>query len=113
VNSLSITAIQEKLNANLDRYPPPLSPEPKRRTEMWGRSSVLEIPHNPKYTGFMVWNRRGRRLVTNLEGQEADSEIAVDIRARLEELGTVRAKKQRALEAAEKERAQVPDPRVG
>jgi hypothetical protein len=54
---------------------------------MGGRSSVLEILHNPKYTGFMVWNRRRRRLVTNLEGQESDSEIAVDIRARLESLG--------------------------
>ena len=48
--------------------------------------------------------------VTNLEAQEPDSEIADDIRARLEELGTLRAKKQRALETAEKEMEQVPDP---
>src|SRR5918994_5760215 len=54
--------------------------------------------------------KRIRRLVTNLEAQEPDSEIADDIRSRLEELGTLRAKKQRALEAAEKETAQVPDP---
>jgi site-specific DNA recombinase len=275
-NGLTITAILEKLNADLDRYPPPVSPDPKRRTGVWGRSSVWEILHNPKYTGFMVWNRRQRkrggrlnppkewvwseepahealvsreifdkanltaikrdnvtkaaeghedyrkhtyvlrsflrcglcglrmhgnvrrgrngayytcelnrrqsslvpedhpravylredkagekvveflttrvfgpdrvealraslaeigseadnvhaelerlrsdldgikkrirRLVTNLEAEEPSSEIAEDIRSRLEELGTLRAKKQRTLEAAEKEMAQVPDP---
>jgi hypothetical protein len=54
--------------------------------------------------------KRIRRLVTNLEAQEPNSEIAEDIRSRLEELGTLSAKKQRALEAAEKEMAQVPDP---
>ena len=54
--------------------------------------------------------KRIRRLVTNLEAQEPSSEIADDIRSRLEELGTLRAKKQRALETAEKEMAQVPDP---
>ena len=43
--------------------------------------------------------------MTNLETQEPSSEIAGDIRSRLEELGTLRAKKQRALEAAEKEMA--------
>ncbi len=48
--------------------------------------------------------------MTNLEVQEPDSDAADDIRARLEELGALRAKKQRALEDAEKERAQVPDP---
>jgi hypothetical protein len=48
--------------------------------------------------------KRIRRLVTNLEAQEPSSEIADDIRSRLEELGTLRAKKQQALEAAEKER---------
>ena len=54
--------------------------------------------------------KRIRRLVTNLEAQEPDSEIAEDIRARLEELAAIRGKKQRALEAAEKEMAHVPDP---
>ena len=61
VTGLSITAILEKLNADLDSYPPPQSPDPKRRTGMWGRSSVWEILHNPKYTGLMVWNRRQRQ----------------------------------------------------
>ena len=47
VNGLSITAILEKLNEDLDSYPPPQSPDPKRRTGMWGRSSVWEILHTP------------------------------------------------------------------
>ena len=48
--------------------------------------------------------------MTNLEAQEPDSEIAEDLRARLEELTRLRSKKQRAQEAAEKEMAHVPDP---
>jgi site-specific DNA recombinase len=28
---------------------------------MWGRSSVWEVLHNPKHTGFQVWNRRQRK----------------------------------------------------
>jgi hypothetical protein len=54
--------------------------------------------------------RRIPRLVTNLETEEPDSEIADDIRARPDELGALRAKKQQALEAAGKEIEQVPDP---
>lgn len=54
--------------------------------------------------------KRIRRLVTNLEVEEPSSEITDDTRSRLEELGTLRAKKQQALEAAEKVMAQVPDP---
>jgi DNA invertase Pin-like site-specific DNA recombinase len=70
-NGLSITAILEKLNADLDSYPPPQSPDPKRRTGMWGRSSVWEILHNPKYTGFMVWNRRQRKRGGKINPPEA------------------------------------------
>ena len=61
VNGLTITAIERKLNSDLERYPPPQSPDPKRRTGLWGRSSVWEILHNPKYTGYQVWNRRQRK----------------------------------------------------
>jgi hypothetical protein len=49
-------------------------------------------------------------LRTNLEAEEPDSEIANDIRARLQELAAVRPKKQQALEAADREIAQVSDP---
>jgi hypothetical protein len=42
--------------------------------------------------------KRIRRMVTNLEAQEPSSEIADDIRFRLEELGTLRAKKLQRLD---------------
>jgi site-specific DNA recombinase len=58
---LTLKKIQDKLNSDLDRYPPPESPDPARRTGKWGRSSVWEILHNPKYTGYQVWNRRQRK----------------------------------------------------
>jgi site-specific DNA recombinase len=61
VKGLTITELERKLNCDLERYPPPQSPDPKRRTGMWGRSSVWEILHNPKYTGYQVWNRRQRK----------------------------------------------------
>ncbi len=35
--------------------------DPRRRRDAWGRSSVREILVNPKYTGYMVWNRRGTK----------------------------------------------------
>ncbi len=46
---------------------------------------------------------RIKRLVTNLEAEEPGSEIAADIRARMDELARLRSKKQAQLEAAEKE----------
>lgn len=55
--------------------------------------------------------KRIRRLVTNLEAQEPSSEIADDIRSRLEELGAIRSRKQRALETAERELRHAPDPK--
>ena len=61
VSGLTITELERKLNSDLDRYPPPQSPDPKRRTGRWGRSSVWEVLHNPKYTGYQVWNRRQRK----------------------------------------------------
>lgn len=51
-NRLTITAILEKLNGNLDAYPPPLSLDPKRRTGMWGRSSRLGNPAQPEVFGL-------------------------------------------------------------
>ena len=47
--------------------------------------------------------KRIRRRLTNLEAEEPSSEIADDIRTGLEEFGALRAKKQRALEAAERD----------
>ncbi|MGH2705780.1 MAG: recombinase family protein [Actinomycetota bacterium] len=61
VERLGYAAIATRLNADLNRYPPPASPDPARRRECWGRSSVYEILKNPKYTGYMVWNRRATK----------------------------------------------------
>jgi site-specific DNA recombinase len=58
---MSLGDLQSKLNADLERFPPPESPDPRRRTGRWGRSSVWEILRNPKYTGYQVWNRRARK----------------------------------------------------
>jgi hypothetical protein len=44
-----------------DRYPPPVSPDPARSRDCWGYSAVPEILRNPKYTGYMVWNRRASK----------------------------------------------------
>jgi site-specific DNA recombinase len=37
---MSLGDLQSKLNADLERFPPPESPDPRRRTGRWGRSSV-------------------------------------------------------------------------
>lgn len=71
VRGLSISEIREKLNADLDRYPPPESPDPRRRTGQWGRSSVWEILRNPKYTGYQVWNRKARKRGGKINPPEA------------------------------------------
>lgn len=61
VHGQALREIQAKLNEDLERYPPPESPDPARRTGRWGHSSVWEILHNPKFTGYQVWNRRQRK----------------------------------------------------
>jgi len=58
---MSLGDLQSKLNADLERFPPPESPDPRRRTGRWGRSSVWEILRNPKFTRYQVWNRRARK----------------------------------------------------
>ena len=55
---LGYGAIADRLNADPDRYPVPVSRDTARQREAWGRSSVREVLTNPKYTGYMVWNRR-------------------------------------------------------
>jgi site-specific DNA recombinase len=57
---LSYQAIADRLNTDLDRYPPP-EPIPgkgRRRIGAWTYGSVREVLDNPKHTGYMVWNRR-------------------------------------------------------
>jgi hypothetical protein len=41
--------------------PTPLPPDPARAVGTWSGSSVHDILHNPKYTGYQVWNRRATK----------------------------------------------------
>jgi site-specific DNA recombinase len=59
---LGYDAIAERLNLDLDRYPPPTPVGGAHRARRaWGKSSVYEILKNPKYTGYQVFNRRASR----------------------------------------------------
>jgi DNA invertase Pin-like site-specific DNA recombinase len=58
---LSYRAIAERLNTDLDRYPPPQPVDPERAVGRWTGSAVREVLFNPKYTGHMVWNRRSTK----------------------------------------------------
>ncbi|WP_372503900.1 recombinase family protein [Actinomadura rupiterrae] len=53
--------IADRLDQDPDRFPPPVPTRPERRVGRWTRSAVREILHNPKYTGYMVWNRRATK----------------------------------------------------
>jgi site-specific DNA recombinase len=53
--------IAERLNADLDRYPPPEPTRTHMAVGYWTRESVRDILTNPKYTGHMVWNRTTKR----------------------------------------------------
>jgi site-specific DNA recombinase len=35
--------------------------DPQRRSPTWKRSTIWAILHNPKYTGYQVWNRRASK----------------------------------------------------
>ncbi|MBT8227520.1 MAG: recombinase family protein [Dactylosporangium sp.] len=58
---LAYRAIAERLNADLDRYPPPQPVDSERAVGRWTGSAIREILINPKYTGHMVWNRRSTK----------------------------------------------------
>jgi site-specific DNA recombinase len=58
---LGYKAIAERLNADIEKCPPPVPVDPARAVGKWTQSSVYEILHNPKYTGYMVWNRRASK----------------------------------------------------
>jgi site-specific DNA recombinase len=63
VRHLGLGEICDKLNRDLDRYPPPKC---NRKDEMplrqtWSRSQIRSMLRNPKYTGYNVWNRHDKR----------------------------------------------------
>ncbi len=58
---IAYKVIADRLNTDLDRYPPPVPNGVGRARGCWTTSSVREILINPKYTGHMVWNRRSTK----------------------------------------------------
>ncbi|HZN74158.1 MAG TPA: recombinase family protein, partial [Micromonosporaceae bacterium] len=55
--------IADRLNTDLDRYPPPVPVGRETHDTAvgaWTLTAVRDILDNPKYTGYMVWNRRKR-----------------------------------------------------
>ncbi len=55
---LGYHTIAKRLNQDLDRYPPPNANVPGAARGHWTDSAVADLLANPKYTGYMVWNRR-------------------------------------------------------
>lgn len=59
----------ERLNSDLDRYPPPRRNKKDENDlpQTWSKSQLHFMLRNPKYTGYNVWNRhdkrRGKRLL--------------------------------------------------
>ena len=53
----------DELNADLDRFPPPVPIAPTTALGRWSRSSIREVLRNPKYTGYQVYryDRDSRR----------------------------------------------------
>lgn len=58
VYRLGYGVIADVLNADLEAHPPPTPVNPERAHGRWSGSAVRGVLTNPKYTGYMVWNRR-------------------------------------------------------
>ncbi len=60
---LGLGAICEKLNSDLDRYPPPKRnrKDVNDLRQTWSKSQLHSLLRNPKYTGFNVWGRHDKR----------------------------------------------------
>ncbi|MGC9671426.1 recombinase family protein [Planosporangium sp. 12N6] len=56
-----LNAIAARLNTDHDLYPVPQPTSSRRRRGSWSGSAVRGIVTNPKYTGYMVWNRRATK----------------------------------------------------
>ena len=60
---LRLGEITDKLNSDLERYPPPAA-NPKDEMAIkktWSRSQIQAMLCNPKYTGYNVWGRHDKR----------------------------------------------------
>jgi site-specific DNA recombinase len=62
-SGLGLGAICDKLNAALERYPPPARNKKDENDllQTWSRSQIQAMLRNPKYTGYNVWGRHDKR----------------------------------------------------
>ncbi|GLI03660.1 recombinase family protein [Phytohabitans aurantiacus] len=77
-HQLTYWQIAELLNRDLDRYPPP---EPTRKNTAVGRwtgSTIRGMLANPKYTGYMVWNRTTTRTGVTVRRKKSHRTNPVD-----------------------------------
>jgi hypothetical protein len=58
---MSYAAIAANLDADQSRFPPPMPTDARRAVGHWTSHAVRGILGNPKYTGYMVWNRRATK----------------------------------------------------
>ena len=60
---LGLGAICDRLNSDLDRYPPPTRSKKDENdlAQTWSRSQLHAMLRNPKYTGYNVWGRHDKR----------------------------------------------------
>ena len=60
---MGLGTICEKLNSDLDRYPPPRRNRKDENDlpQTWSRSQLYSLLRNPKYTGYNVWGRHDKR----------------------------------------------------
>ena len=63
VGGLGLGAMCDKLNADLERYPPPTrnKKDENNLVQTWSRSQIQAMIRNPKYTGYNVWGRHDKR----------------------------------------------------
>ncbi|MEG8179300.1 recombinase family protein [Nocardia terpenica] len=62
---LTYQQIADRLNDDLTTNPPPIPVDPATAVGKWTYSNVRDVLTNPKHTGHMVWNRRGRKSNRN------------------------------------------------
>ncbi|QIS02327.1 hypothetical protein F5X71_08330 [Nocardia brasiliensis] len=62
----------DRLNLDLVSNPPPVPVDPTTAVGRWTWSNVREVLTNPKHTGHMVWNRRGRKANKNRRNPVAE-----------------------------------------
>jgi hypothetical protein len=72
---LGYHAIAKRLNQDPDRYPPPDTTIPGAARGHWTDSAVADVITNPKYTGYMVWNRRAHGKSTGTRRRPPDQWI--------------------------------------